>query len=126
MAVHQLNPGNDLVRTVLLESVDAGTGVTTPVTTGTVTAFLTATSASTATAADPSLTANGVYVGGANGFAAGTWLFTIDGDTLDPDALDFATLFPAGVAYFIVERPGSIRVYEKLKVVDARAAVIAN
>lgn len=117
-----LYPSNDFVRTLLLETVHAVTGVTTPVTTGTVTGFLATSSSPTATAADPSLEVSGVYVGGANGYDAGTWLFEIDADDLTPTLL--ATLFATATPHFIVKMDGAIRVYEKLKYTASRPATL--
>jgi hypothetical protein len=123
MATNPLYPRNDFIRTLLLETVDPSSGAVTPVDAGTVTGFLATSNAPAATAADASLEVSGVYVGGANGYEDGTWLFEIDATALTPTLL--ATLFTTATPYFIVKMDGAIRVYEKLKYVSARPATIA-
>lgn len=122
MAANPLYPLNDFLRTLLLETVHPTTGVTTPVTTGTVTGFLATSNSPTATAADASLSVSGVYIGGANDFDAGTWLFEIDAANLTAALL--ATHFTTATPYFIVKMDGAIRVFEKLKYVAARPATL--
>lgn len=123
MATNPLSPLNDFTRTVLLEDVDAVTGVITPVTTGTVTGFLATSNSPTAVAADPALSVSGVYIGGANGYEDGTWLLEIDAAALTPTLLD--SLFASVTPYFIVSRANAVRRYEKLKYTPALAATLA-
>lgn len=123
MATNPLAPLNDFVRTVLIEEVDAVTGVITPATTGSVTGFLATSNDPTATTAHANFSVAGVYIGGANGFAAGTWLFAIDAAALTAALLD--QYFATAVPYFIVSRVGAIRRYEKLAYKPALAATIA-
>lgn len=122
-AIRELFPLNDFVRTVLLENVDAVTGVVTPITSGTIYGFLAISNAPTASEADGTLIVPGVYIGGANGYEAGTWLFQIDAAALTAALL--ASLFSATVPpYFIVKKANDVRVYEKLKYTASRAATI--
>jgi hypothetical protein len=123
MATNPLSPLNDFNRTVLLEVVDGVTGVITPVTTGTVTGFLATSNLPTAGSADASLSVSGVYIGGANGYEAGTWLFAIDAAVLTPALLD--THFASATPYFIVGRVSGVRRYEKLAYKPALAATLA-
>jgi hypothetical protein len=117
-----LYPLNDFIRTLLLETVDPATGVTSPVDAGTVTGFLATSNNPTATAAHATLEVTGTYIGGANGFEDGTWLFEIDAVDLTATLLD--TLFGDVTPYFIVQMVGGVRVYEKLKYVAARPAAL--
>lgn len=120
MANPNLSPLNDLVFTLLIEDVNTGTGVITPVTTGTVTGFLATDNAPTATTADPSLSISGVYIGGANGFAAGTWLFNFDATILTAALLN--TLFNSATPYLIISRSGAARRYVTLTYTPSLAA----
>ena len=120
-ATKTISPGNDYEDFILLEETDATTGVVGPVTSGTVTGFLAATNSSTATAIDESLSVTGVYVGGANGYDAGTWMFVIDATVITA-----ALIGGKGTIYFIVQKAGAVRVYRKVKVLDARPAEIED
>lgn len=123
MALRPLSPLNDFLRQVLLEIVDPTTGVVTAVTTGTVTGFLATSKLPTATAYDPTWSVSGVYIGGANGFTAGTWQFEIDAAVLTTALCDAA--FTTGTPYFIVSRVNAVRVYEQLRYLQSAPAVIA-
>lgn len=103
-----VSPGNSFIRQVLLQQVDPSTGVLSPLTTGTLNGFIGATQTSTA-GADASFTVAGVYIGGANGYVAGTWQFSIPGSTLT--AAKCAAVFADGQpCYFIVvDTDGSVR-----------------
>ena len=118
-ATKTISPGNDYEDFILLEETDATTGVVGPVTSGTITGFLSKSNSSTATAIDPTLSVSGVYVGGANGYDAGTWMFIIDATAITSDLIG-----TSGTIFFIVQKAGAVRVYRKLKVVDARPAEI--
>lgn len=122
MANPVLSPLNDFACTVLLEDVDAATGLVTPVITGTVTGFLAIDNSPTATTADPSLSLSGVYIGGTNGFVAGTWLFNFDATILTASLLN--TLFNAATPYFIVSRVGAVRRYVTLSYSPSVAATV--
>ena len=119
MATKTISPANDYVEYILLEDTDPETGVVGPVTSGTITGFLSTSNSSTATAIDPSLSVTGVYVGGANNYDAGTWMFIIDATVITA-----ALIGGKGTIFFIVQKPGAVRVYRKLKVLDARPAEI--
>lgn len=124
MALRELNPKNDFVRQFVLENVDALTGVISAVTSAAVSGFFATTKASDATAADPTLSASGVYIGGANEYAAGTWQVAIDAGVLTTTLC--ATLFPAGTGcYFIVTSDTGVRVVEQLTFKDTRTAATA-
>lgn len=113
------SPGDTLVRQVYFPQVDPVTGVTSPVTSGSFTGFLALDAGSTVTAADPSLSVSGVYIGGAAVFAgtpgpgiAGCWQFMILGSALTPTLC--ATLFRDGNPYyFIVTQSGAIRAVQR-------------
>lgn len=119
MAIN-LVPLNDFACTVLVEDVDPATGLIGPVTSGTVTGFIAADNSPTATEADASLTMSGTYIGGANSFAAGTWLFNFDAAILTPTLLN--SLFSTATPYFIVQRASGVRRYVALTYVPSLAA----
>jgi hypothetical protein len=120
MANPNLVPLNDFVCTVLVEDVNSGTGVISSVTTGTVTAFIAIDNSPSATAADPSLTQSATYIGGANGFVAGTWLVNFDATVLTASLLN--TLFNTATPYLIISRVGAVRRYVTLSYVPSLAA----
>lgn len=109
-----LAPDNEFDRSIVLEEINTSTGVRTPITTGTITGFLSTGYDSTATAAHASLSVSGVYIGGqlkvTGGTAtydAGTWLFHIDASVLTKTLLD--TYFATATPYFIVTKSSSLR-----------------
>jgi hypothetical protein len=121
-----LAPDNDLLRTFYLEDVDPITFAKTPVTTGTVTAFLATTK--DGSAADPSLSISAVHVGvaspTADEYALGTWGIEFDATILTSSLL--ATLFAAtGKAFLVVEKAGAVRRYEQLTYATAIAATLS-
>src|SRR5690348_3742768 len=125
-----LSPGNKLFRTALIETVDGTTGATTPIVSGTVTAFIVASKTDSATAdktaADASLSVSATHVGvavpTATQFPLGTWLIVIPAST--PTLLD--GLFPAGTfPYLVVVRASECRVIEKLHYARARKATLS-
>lgn len=125
MADRPLSPLNDFDRTVLIEEVNSS-GVVVPVTSiagGAIVGFLAAGKEPSAIAADASWNVNGVYIGGANGFDAGVWLFQIDASALTAALLD--SEFATAVPYFIVQRTNGKRRYEKLKYTPSWAADLA-
>lgn len=125
MADRPLSPLNDFDRTVLIEEVNSS-GVVVPVTDtsgGAIVGFLATSKDPTASAADPTLSVNGVYIGGANGYDAGTWLFQIDASVLTPSLLD--SKFGSVTPYFLVQRTNGKRRYEKLKYTPSWAADLA-
>lgn len=111
--IGELSPLNDLDRTIELEEINPTTGVRTPMTTGTVTAFLATSPAPDATAADPTLSVSAVHVGGnpkARGevnYKPGTWLVHIDGTALTVALL--AAQFGSATPYLIVSVTGGVR-----------------
>ena len=125
-----LVPYNKLFRTALIETVDGTTGETTPIVSGTVSAFIvaakTADDTVTATAADASLSISAVHIGIAvptvlQPFPLGTWLIVIPASS--PTLLD--PLFPAGTfPWLIVSRANEARVYEKLHYKRSKAVVL--
>jgi hypothetical protein len=124
-----LTPYNKLYRTVLVETVDGTTGATTPIVSGTVTAFIVASTTAALTvdktAADASLSVSATHVGVASPtdeqFPLGTWLVVIPAST--PALLD--ALFPTGTfPWLIVVRASECRVYEKLHYARSREAVL--
>lgn len=125
MANRPLSPLNDFDRTVLIEEVNAS-GVVVPVVDtsgGAIVGFLSTGKEPTAVAAHASLSVAGTYIGGANGYDAGTWLFQIDASALTAALID--TNFATNVPYFIVQRSNGKRRYEKLKYTPSWAADIA-
>lgn len=118
----ELNPLNDKTVTFQLSVRNSSTGVLTPVSTGSVSAIIATTDAPNATAADPTLTFNAVYIGGANGFADGTWMVFIDAAVLTVALL-------AGLPrylYLIAIRTGDIRTVVQLENVAARYAAVGS
>ncbi len=127
MSHNILAPDNDLLRTFYLEDVDPTTFALTPVTTGTVTFFLSQTK--DGSAADPSLETSAVHVGvtvAATGqYVLGTW-----GLELDATILTAALLEPlfgptnSNKAFLVVEKAGAVRRYEQLTYQSAYAATL--
>lgn len=107
---------NDFIVKTALRVVNSATGVETPLTTGTVTAFLATTYGPTAAAADPSLSVSATHTGN------GVWLICFAGSVLTPTLLD--PLFGASTPYLIVQQPGGIRVYAPVTYVPARPALV--
>lgn len=115
-----LYPSNDLAVTVTLEDIDSITGVKSPLTTGTVTAFIASSNSPTATAADPSLSVSAVHTNN----PAGKWLVFFDATVLAPGLLD--TLFSAAVPYLIVEQSGGVRAYVEMEYVASRPGTVVT
>jgi len=128
MTTHNtLAPDNDLLRTFYLEDVDPTTFAKTPVTTGTVTAFLAQTK--DGDAADPSLSVSASHVGvaspSADEYPEGTWGIEIDATVLTSALLE--PLFGAAnsnKAYLVVQKAGAVRRYEQLTYATAIAATL--
>jgi hypothetical protein len=114
MTLPLITPLNDFVASVTIMDVDSA-GVETPVTTGTVTAFLATSRASDATAADPSLSVSASYSG-----ADGVWLIRFDAATLTLSLLE--SLFTPESTYLIVQLAGAVRVWKKLRYLPSRPA----
>lgn len=112
-----LYPLNDLVLKATLKEVVDGSLTATPLTTGTVSAFISETNASTATAFDASLTTTGEYVA-----ASKAWRIAFDADALDPELL--APLVTAGAAFVIIEQSGGFRTAVPVLVADSRPATV--
>lgn len=125
MADRPLSPLNDFDRTVLIEEVNTS-GVVVPVVDisgGAIIGFLAAGKEPTAATVTAAFSVSGVYIGGANGYDAGTWLFQIDASALTAALLD--QYFASATPYFIVQRTNGKRRYEKLKYTPSWAADLA-
>lgn len=109
-----LYPLNDFFAKARLRSVNPATGVETPLTSGTVTAFLATSSGPTATAADPALSMSPVHL------VDGVWLIFFDAAVLTTALLD--PLFGTSAPYLIVQQPGGVRVYTPVTYTTARPA----
>lgn len=96
-----ITPKNDCAFLVTLRLVD-DTGRYTNLSTGTLTAFLATSDASTATAADNSLVGSVVYTG-----AGGRWLVRFDASILTSALL--ASLFASTTPYIIIEGENNVR-----------------
>lgn len=111
-----LYPLNDFLVKVSLRTVDSVTGIETPLTTGTVTAFLSTGNGPTATAADASLSVSATHIG------KGVWLIAIDAAVLTPTLLD--PLFASATPYLIVQQTGGVRVYAAVTYTTSRPAQV--
>jgi len=118
----QINPLNDKTITFELNLRNATTGVLEPVVAGTVTAIIATTDAPDATEAHATFVFTAVYIGGANGFAVGTWMVFIDGAVLTVAIL--AAL--ASKLYLIARKTGDIRAVVELENVAARYAQVSS
>ena len=96
-----ITPKNDCAFVVTLRLVD-DTGRYVNLSTGTLTAFLATSAASTATAADASLVGSVLYTG-----AGGRWLVRFDASILTPALL--ASLFETDTPYVIIEGENNVR-----------------
>ncbi len=109
-----LYPLNDLGLFVKLKDINATTGVVTPLTTGTVTAFLATTNTPAATAADPSLSVSATHI------SNGKWLVFFDAAVLTASLL--ATHFASNTPYLIMEYANGFRVYHEMAYSASREA----
>ncbi len=121
-----LSPGNKLFRVALIETVDGTTGETTPIVSGTVSAFLAISNDPDATTANAAFAVNAVHVGIAvptalQPFPLGSWLIVIP--ALSATLLD--TYFTTVAPYLIVVRASEARVYEKLHYKRSKAVTLA-
>lgn len=91
----ELNPSNDLDLQVTLKTVNPTTQAVTPLTSGTVLAFLATSDSPTATAADPTLTTTCTYSS-----ATKKWLVPFEGSALIPSLM--ASLFGSTPPFCIV------------------------
>lgn len=110
----ELSPLNDLAFFAKLQQVSTSTGAKTPLTSGTVTAFLATSNAADATAADASLSVSAVHVTG------GKWLVFFDASVLTLTLLE--THFASVTPYLIIEQEDGFRVYHELEYSEAKAA----
>ncbi len=121
---HSFYPNNRLYRIATVETVDAVTGETDAITTGSVSAFIANTNDPNAAAADGTLNTSAVHVGVAvpvgDQLPLGSWLVTIPAST--STLLDSLFNNTGKDPYLIVQRTSESRVYEKLKYVRARKA----
>lgn len=108
---------NDFGGTILLESIDPATLTATPITTGTVRAFIAR--IKTAAVAAAVVVGSATYIGAQPGQVAGTWGYFFDGGDLPGDTLDALS---TAELYLIIERDDDVRVYVKLKYIRARPA----
>lgn len=109
-----LVPLNDLAFFVKLQEVSTSTGAKSPLTTGTVTAFLATSNAADAIAADPTLSVSATHISG------GKWLVFFDASVLTLSLLE--GLFAAVTPYLIVQQSNGFRVYEELVYSESREA----
>jgi hypothetical protein len=124
--VWTISPLNDFVKEVYLEKVDAVTGLTSPVipADGTPIGFI-ASSNDPAAVALTGLQVNLVYIGGANGFADGTWQCLIDASVLIVATLDPPFVAGGLTPYLILVHTNNVRQYVKLKYLRSKPAVQA-
>lgn len=111
-----LYPLNDFSVKVKLREINPTTGVVSPLTTGTVTAFLATSDAPTAGAADPALEMTPTHLGG------GVWLIFFDATVLTAALL--ATHFAATPPVLVVVQPGGIRTANAISYAAARPALV--
>ena len=117
MSIPNLHPKCDLALLVTLKQVNAA-GALVPLESGAVTVFVATSSASTATAADPTLTGTATYTG-----AGGKWLCTVDASVLTSTLL--ASLFAATTPWFIVWAQDANRIAIELAYLDANVVDVA-
>jgi hypothetical protein len=117
MATIPIYPYNDLIVSATIMDISSA-GVETPVTSGTVTAFLATSHASDATTADATLSVSAVYTG-----AGGVWIATIDATALTLALLD--SLFASATPYLIFQKSGAVRAYAKCRYVSSRPATVS-
>ena len=122
MSTPVLAPANDFGLIANLEDFDRATGVKGPLTSGSVTAFISLSNSATATAANGALSMSAVYVGAQAGRHAGDWLIFWDATVLTFALLD--PLFAAATPYLIVSYPAGIRVYAQLAYMQTKPAVV--
>lgn len=111
-----LYAANDFFVKAKLTTGSPTTGDVTPLTSGTVTAFLSTTNGPSAVAADPALSMAPTHLGG------GIWLIFFDAGVLTAPLLD--PLFAASPPYLIVEQPGGVRVYASVTYAPSRPATV--
>lgn len=116
MAAIPLYALNDLAIKTKLKVINPTTGVVSPLTSGTVTAFLATTNTASAVAAAPALTMSPTHLGG------GVWLIFFDGAVLTTALLD--PIFGSVAPYLIVQQPGDVRVYAALSYATTRPALV--
>ncbi len=116
MAAPNLYPLNDFILKVKLKEVVAGSVSATPLTTGTVTGFLSTALTPTATAADASLVATCAHVSG------GTWRVSVDASLLTAALLN--THFASATPYLILQQADGFRTYVTLAYSASRAATV--
>lgn len=115
MSQFKLYPLNDFATFVKLKDISPTTGVVTPLTTGTVTAFLATSFGPTAVAADATLQTTAVHVGN------GKWLVFLDAAVLTAALLN--SKFASTPPYLIVQYAGGLRVYYVGAYVPSRKGV---
>lgn len=113
-------PLNDLAITVSLQDINPSTGAKTPLTTGTVRAFISSTYSPLATPADASLEVSATHLNN----PAGTWLIFFDASVLTPGLL--ASLFVEDTPYLIVEQENGIRAYAEMLYMVSRPATVVG
>lgn len=110
-------PLNDFAMFVKLYDINSTTGAKTPLTSGSVTAFLATTNTPTATSADPSLSVSCVHVG------SGKWLVFFDASLLTASLMD--SLFGSTPPFLIVQYPDGVRAYIELEYQASRPGTIS-
>lgn len=116
MADFTLYPLNDFAKYVKLKDISSTTGVVTPLTTGTVTAFLSTGNTPSATAADPTLSMSAVHQ------SNGKWLVFFDASVLTDSLLQ--TNFASAAPYLILEYANGFRVYFTGEYSETRAGTV--
>jgi hypothetical protein len=107
---------NDFFVKTKLFAGNPTTGAVTPLTAGTVTAFLATSNTASATAADPALSMSPTHLGD------GVWLIFFDAAVLTTALLD--PLFGSTPPYLIIQQPGGLRVYAPVTYTTARPALV--
>lgn len=111
---YPLYPDNDLALVFRLQKVDGTTGKLEPVTTGTVTAFLSASKLTGATAAAPGLSVTATHIGG------GKWLALWNATLLTKAILD--PFFASAIPYAHCVAAGDVSRYVELEYLTAAPA----
>jgi len=108
-------PLNDFAMFAKLKDINNTTGAVTPLTTGTVAAFISDASGPDAVTVDATLSTSAIHVAG------GKWLVFLDASVLTVELLD--EHFAEATPYLIVQQADGFRVYHELAYTAAREAV---
>jgi hypothetical protein len=116
MPLPTLYPLNDWAVKATLKDLDTVTGETGPLLTGAVAAFISLSSAASATVAHANLNCSVTHIGD------GVWLFFLDASLLTLAILD--PLFSGATPYLIVEFPSGFRTANALTYSESRLATV--